>query len=305
MMITRKGMFAPVLLFSAVLMTGILSCKGKADTNAIVVWRVGNVELQRQGETPRQLELKQIVKQGDRIRSSAQSFAVIQVGESVTVRIQPDTTVDLTALMDPSKKELSLAEGQILSKVQKLNKNESYAVRMPTALAAVRGTEFSSTYRSGQGVVAVAAGKVVVEVSGKAAEKTPGARTVADGMAVVISDEVRERPIEKSESLEIQLVSIIPVMRDAESKSVQEIETIDRQLMEQQKKIEDQLKDAFRPKSLDEIKAKFERIDEVTLYNGRVIRGVIVSRGAEYKILTPEGQLTVPSSQVKKTQLMK
>jgi hypothetical protein len=51
MMITRKGMFAPVLLFSAVLMTGILSCKGKADTNAIVVWRVGNVELQRQGES--------------------------------------------------------------------------------------------------------------------------------------------------------------------------------------------------------------------------------------------------------------
>ena len=39
--------------------------------------------------------------------------------------------------------------------------------------------------------------------------------------------------------------------------------------------------------------------DQITLYNGRVIEGAIISRGYQYKVLTPGGVMYVPKNQIK------
>jgi hypothetical protein len=40
----------------------------------------------------------------------------------------------------------------------------------------------------------------------------------------------------------------------------------------------------------------------VSLYNGKVIEGVILSRGKNFTILTPRGKIIVPEKQIRATQ---
>ena len=58
-------------------------------------------------------------------------------------------------------------------------------------------------------------------------------------------------------------------------------------------------------RTIDEIREAFNRVDEITLYNGRVIQGAILSRGAEYKILTPDGTISVPEEEIKSSGVIK
>jgi hypothetical protein len=51
--------------------------------------------------------------------------------------------------------------------------------------------------------------------------------------------------------------------------------------------------------SLDEIRAKYEWVDQITLYNGKVLKGAITSRGETYMVLTTDGVIRVPRNQVK------
>ena len=57
--------------------------------------------------------------------------------------------------------------------------------------------------------------------------------------------------------------------------------------------------------TLAEIREVFERIDEITLYNGRLIQGAIISRGEKYKVLTTKGALDVNENDIKKVKVMK
>jgi hypothetical protein len=56
--------------------------------------------------------------------------------------------------------------------------------------------------------------------------------------------------------------------------------------------------------SYEDMKAKYQRVDIITMYNGRVIKGVIMSRGATLKILTPSGIVTVQAKDVQRTGVM-
>jgi hypothetical protein len=57
--------------------------------------------------------------------------------------------------------------------------------------------------------------------------------------------------------------------------------------------------------TLDDIRAKYEWVDQIILYNGKVIRGAIISRGATYEILTTGGVVRVPRNQVKMVKPLK
>jgi ferric-dicitrate binding protein FerR (iron transport regulator) len=148
------------------MMAVVVSC-GKKDTGqTVVIWRVGEVELQRQGEAARQVELQDIVKQGDRIVTKANHSRCSDRRQGDRARAGGFRDC-ISNINDPAAIEMALDRGEVLSKVDKLAKGQSYGVRMPTALAAVRGTEFSATYMPGRNVVAVKAGKVEVTLSGR------------------------------------------------------------------------------------------------------------------------------------------
>jgi hypothetical protein len=49
------------------------------------------------------------------------------------------------------------------------------------------------------------------------------------------------------------------------------------------------------------MKTKYGRIDVITLYSGRTIQGVIISRGESYRVLTTNGPISVNAKDVRRT----
>jgi|GEM_PF-1859172 len=57
--------------------------------------------------------------------------------------------------------------------------------------------------------------------------------------------------------------------------------------------------------TLNAIQKDLGRIDEIRLYNGRVIQGAIISRGDEYLVLTVSGTVKIPEKQIKNVRIIR
>jgi hypothetical protein len=57
--------------------------------------------------------------------------------------------------------------------------------------------------------------------------------------------------------------------------------------------------------TLNSIQKDLERIDEIRLYNGRIIQGAIIRRGEEYLILTVSGTIKIPECQIKNIKIIR
>ncbi|MBN2159821.1 MAG: hypothetical protein JW807_10530 [Spirochaetes bacterium] len=57
--------------------------------------------------------------------------------------------------------------------------------------------------------------------------------------------------------------------------------------------------------TLEDIRARYKWVDQIILYNGKIIRGAIISRGASYEILTTRGIVQVPRNQIKMVKPLK
>ncbi|OHD63156.1 MAG: hypothetical protein A2176_11455 [Spirochaetes bacterium RBG_13_51_14] len=57
--------------------------------------------------------------------------------------------------------------------------------------------------------------------------------------------------------------------------------------------------------TLDDIRAQYKWIDQITLYNGRIIKGAIISRGTKYTVITTEGILRIPRKHIKMVKPLK
>jgi len=85
------------------------------------------------------------VSESDSISTGPQSSCDVKIGGSI-IRIKEKSKMAFAALGikgDGEKTSLDLGEGRLLCKPRKLLKNDSFTVRTPTAIAAVRGTEFT------------------------------------------------------------------------------------------------------------------------------------------------------------------
>lgn len=57
--------------------------------------------------------------------------------------------------------------------------------------------------------------------------------------------------------------------------------------------------------SLQSLRKDFERLDEIRLYNGRIIQGAVISRGEKYIILTTDGAINVLEKDIKNIRILK
>jgi hypothetical protein len=57
--------------------------------------------------------------------------------------------------------------------------------------------------------------------------------------------------------------------------------------------------------SLDEIRAQYKWVDQITLYSGKVVKGAVISRGETYSVLTTEGVMRIPRNQIKMVKPLK
>ncbi|MBN1495362.1 MAG: FecR domain-containing protein [Spirochaetes bacterium] len=254
---------------------------------AYITFFVGDVTLTHDG-TPAAPAIKRALGDTDSIRTGANSFVLVQVDDTIVFRVAENTAVTMKSLLDKKRLELFMARGTVLSRVAKLSRNAEYRVATPTLVAAVKGTEFSVQYTGGKtAILAVRRGAVGATAAGKGKESLVGAGTTA-----VFTGSEKRRKISDAESRALADLSKIPIIPGIESRSEGEIRDLIGPLVAQTEKS---------GSTLEELAARYGHIHTVSLYNGKVIEGVILHRGKRYRILTPKGEISIPERQIRAT----
>jgi len=296
----KMKLIVPALLAVIV----ISGCGKKMQEQPVAVWVIGEVTLQKSIGSIGSLKVGDKLEAGDEITTSAYSHAAVQIGNEIMVKIDRNSTLSISRLMAGKEHEVFLKTGKVFSKVKRLRPGVEFRIKTPSITASVRGTSFSVSSAKAVQKVAVAEG--LVKVSREKSEAvTEVAKDAQAGTTIVITETVKEQPISEIEKLEIQRVSIVPFMKGSEALKGKEYDLMVDKLGEQHDDIDEKIKKADVPKSLTEVKQKYGRVDEITLYNGKVYKGVILKRGATYTILTTGGKVYVPKKNVRSTRVVR
>jgi hypothetical protein len=272
----------------------LLSCSVKPNEDARVIFIMGNAELIHKDGRNEAIDVKMKLVKGDIIKTK-QGFVLVQIGDDILTRVQANTTVELTMLFEESGTRLDLSNGQIISHVRKLQKDKNYKIHTPTAIAAIRGTQYSISYYKERSVLAVREGIVQVDIPDMKKQTS-----VSEGNTLVIN-RGKTRNINMFESLEIEKISQIPFNQgkvldtDEAYKSTAKIANEDEESLD--KKIKDN--GGPIPKTIEEMLQMYGYLNKVILYNNRYYVGIIKSRGNKIKILTLDGFETVPFKQIR------
>jgi len=109
------------------------------------------------------------IEEGASIKTGPNAEAEILTEQGHRFVVRSETIIEFTSLQADETKA-SLESGRVLSKVQKLNDHQSFSVQTPTAVCAVRGTEFDTTAGDGGTLVSVYHGVVGVATPGSTDE---------------------------------------------------------------------------------------------------------------------------------------
>jgi mRNA-degrading endonuclease HigB of HigAB toxin-antitoxin module len=287
------------MMILAPVLAVLFSCAEKDRTDSFVTFYAGDVTIQR-GEAVKPLQVKDQVKDGDVIRTGEKSCVVIQSTDGLVLRVEQKSEVAVSLFNVTAKKQITLNNGKVLSSVEKLKKGYDYSVKTPTAVASVRGTEFLTEFNGKDSIIAVAKGSVkVTKTTGPADEKI-----VDTGKTAVVVNEVQEvkiRNMNRAEILELSKFKKTPVVENIEKKKPEEI----KELFMETQKVDEQINSEIKEETgltPEEMKDKYGRIDIITLYNGRVVKGVITSRGNFYRIVTQTRVEIIDAKDVKNTE---
>lgn len=323
-----------LIALSLLLMPGGCAHKAVLD-HGIITFKVGLASLQRAGSGPAELTPGDRVMAGDVLTTGEHSAAVVQFSDQCVIRMDEKTTFRIIKIEEKNI-EMFVAQGSVMSKLVR-SENRNVVIMTRTALAAVRGTEFSVTYKDSTSKVAVAEGTVTTGAArhdetgkklsavekevpvgaGNAAEVTEQPKKGKEGQGAL---DVKVREITPEEKNALRKIHAMPVINEPDKKSREEMQEIRKSVLEIENEIDNSLKDeASREMGQDQVKAllskknrtmedirkTFNRIDEISLYSGRVIRGAIMSRGENFKVITPERMLTVPQKDIMNMKVIK
>jgi FecR protein len=200
--------------------------KEEAQVRTIATFVIGSVVLERPGDPARQVRHKDELRKDDVIKTGRDSILVIQLGGESLIKIEPDTTVRLSSIIDEGTTKFELAQGTLYNRVKNLKKESSYLVQTKTSLAAVRGTEFSVSSEKDQSTVAVNDGSVKVQGITKKNEVTEE-KTVEKGSAADVKDTIATRPITGNEKKEFNKFEKIAAVKDIDNTSESELKKME------------------------------------------------------------------------------
>lgn len=300
MKINEKKIYAVVI--TMVISTIMLASCGKGKSpGAVISFYSGTATIQSLNEQPRPVHIQDPVKDGDIIETGDKTSVIIQVGDELLVRFESNTKTVITSMKDITRREIQLEKGKVLSSVSKLKKGNEYLIKTPTSVASVRGTEFLTDFSDGRTVVAVGKGIVSVVKSDTKEEKL-----VEVGKSVVVSGKMDLREVSKVEALELKKLESTPVIKDIENMTPENLNKQFEDTIKKDEEINREIETSAgnAGMSFQEMKARYNRIDVITMYNGKIIKGVILNRGASLKILTPGGVISVQAKDVQRTGIM-
>ncbi len=255
----------------------------------------GDVKISR-GETDIEVSLKGAVEKRDRIAAGESSGLLFRFESGSIVRALSSTTFEVEET--GSMIRLALGKGGLLSRHRSSDREIVYEVHTEDASVTVKGTEFGVIIRDGITTVMVEEGSVAVK------HKPSGeVYTLQNGEACEVKSSMTARAFDAEEKSLMDRFSELDLTSPVDSMSEAELEGLNEKIKEHEKKPE-AAKSVSRL-TLEEIKGRYGRIDEVTLYSGRVIRGAIISRGAVVRVLTVNGTVTVQTKDIKGTDIIK
>jgi len=133
-----RKIIVPAIIF---LMSIVIACStGKNEEHAIISFMIGDVK-----KNGMDTQIGDVIKKEDVLKTLADSFCDIKIGESL-IRIKANSNVVISSLLDSVGNEdtvLGLMNGRMLCKPKKLLKSEKFMIKTPTAVAGIRGTQFS------------------------------------------------------------------------------------------------------------------------------------------------------------------
>jgi len=334
-MFTMHKKALSVIALSILLIPGGCARKARMD-HGVVTFKIGQVSVQRSASGQVELATGDRIMTGDVLTTGEHSAAAIQFSERCVIRVDERTTFRIIRIEDMNL-EMFVSEGSVMSKLVR-KEDMKLEIMTRTALAAVRGTEFSVTYKDGQSTVAVSKGQVDTAAvrhddTGKKLAKVEKEVPVAAGKTVEVIERpatgkeghgslsVNLREISDEEKNSLRKIHVIPIIEEPEKKSREELDQIRNSVIEIENEIDgsqnqevrkemaqDQVRALLMKKNrtMEDIRKTFNRIDEISLYNGKVIRGAIMSRGAEdFRIITPERTMTVPKKDIMSMKVIK
>lgn len=132
----------------------------RTDEYAMITFMIGDVT-----KNNAVVQIGDVLKEKDVIQTGAESFCDIKIGDSL-IRVKQKTQVVMSSLIrqgDLDKTTVDLNSGKMLCKPKKLIKSETFLVKTPTAVAGVRGTQFTvEADTNGTSRIKVFEGKVKV-----------------------------------------------------------------------------------------------------------------------------------------------
>lgn len=145
-MTTTRGLFIAILLAAAPL----LAAEPKA-TSARLVHAAGDVTIESK-DGGRLGKSGAALAPGESVTTAAGAVAVIELPDGTRLKLRESSRLAVT-LPGPSAPttEAFLSFGSVFAKVQKRLAGQSFNVRTPNAVAAVRGTEFFTAYGRAKG----------------------------------------------------------------------------------------------------------------------------------------------------------
>jgi hypothetical protein len=109
------------------------------------------------------------IDEGSTIRTQANASAELRTPRGHQFQLRANTSLELTSIQDDETKT-RLESGRVVSKVKHLKGEERFLIQTPTAVCAVRGTEFETSSSDHGTTVAVYKGIVGVSAMGSGAE---------------------------------------------------------------------------------------------------------------------------------------
>jgi hypothetical protein len=208
------------------------------------------------------------------------------------VKIMPETEIKIEKL-NSGEVELMLLGGKALIKVSKLPAKKSFIVRTPASVIVAHGAEFSISYDQNNSTVAAAEGKLLVTSNKQEI-------FVESGKAADLKEKIVLRQIHKKEALDLERLHTLEIPATAGNPAEFEKATgaidnsADHKIADFEKKYEAK-KNLL---SLDEIRTKYKHLHKLTLKNGKIMYGAVVSRGEKYHFITAAGTIAVPKSEI-------
>jgi hypothetical protein len=110
---------------------------------ATLVYTTGDIQIKRadQVRTFSPNEVPVPMRQGDLIRTSPRSTAIIQFPDETSVKINPDSIVSLRQIRE-NRRQFYISQGTMMARVTHLSTGDKFHVVTPSVVAGVRGTQF-------------------------------------------------------------------------------------------------------------------------------------------------------------------